>query len=43
MTKHFTGFEFETKGNLKDKVVIITGSSRGLGLAMALRCARDGM
>ena len=27
---------------LKDKVVVITGASRGIGLAMALRAARDG-
>ncbi len=28
--------------SLKDKVVVITGASRGIGLAMALRVARDG-
>lgn len=28
--------------SLKDKVVVITGASRGIGLAMALRAARDG-
>lgn len=28
--------------SLKDKTVFITGSSRGIGLAIALRCARDG-
>lgn len=28
--------------NLKDKVIIISGSSRGIGRAMALRCAQDG-
>jgi citronellol/citronellal dehydrogenase len=27
---------------LKDKVVVITGASRGIGLAMALRAAKDG-
>jgi citronellol/citronellal dehydrogenase len=27
---------------LKDKTVFITGASRGIGLAIALRCARDG-
>jgi len=28
--------------SLKDKTVFITGASRGIGLAIALRCARDG-
>lgn len=28
--------------SLKDKVIVITGGSRGIGLAMALRAARDG-
>jgi len=29
-------------GNVRDKVVFITGSSRGIGREIALRCARDG-
>jgi citronellol/citronellal dehydrogenase len=28
--------------NLKDKVIFITGASRGIGREIALRCARDG-
>lgn len=28
--------------NLKDKVIFITGASRGIGLEIALRCAQDG-
>lgn len=40
--KHFTPHEFESTGSLKDKVIIITGASRGLGLSMGLRFAKDG-
>ena len=28
--------------DLKDRTVFITGASRGIGKAIALRCARDG-
>ena len=28
--------------SLKDKTIFVTGGSRGIGLAMALRAARDG-
>src|SRR5689334_12136671 len=28
--------------NLKDKVIFITGASRGIGREIALRCAQDG-
>jgi citronellol/citronellal dehydrogenase len=28
--------------SLKGKTLFITGASRGIGLAIALRCARDG-
>jgi NADP-dependent 3-hydroxy acid dehydrogenase YdfG len=27
---------------LKNKTVVITGASRGIGLAIAIRCAKDG-
>jgi len=27
---------------LKGKTVVITGASRGIGLAIAIRCAKDG-
>ncbi len=40
--KHMDPHEFEKMGDLKGKVVVITGASRGIGLAMALRCAKDG-
>ena len=29
-------------GNLKGQTIFITGGSRGIGLAIAKRCARDG-
>ncbi|MEE8249030.1 MAG: short chain dehydrogenase, partial [Gammaproteobacteria bacterium] len=28
--------------NLKDKTIVVSGASRGIGLAIALRAARDG-
>lgn len=31
-----------TQRTLKDKTLVITGASRGIGLAIALRAARDG-
>ena len=31
-----------TTGPLAGKTVFVTGGSRGIGLAIALRCARDG-
>jgi citronellol/citronellal dehydrogenase len=42
ITKNCDAFEFEKKGNLKGKTLFITGASRGIGLAIALRAARDG-
>jgi citronellol/citronellal dehydrogenase len=33
---------FESAGSLKGKTLFITGASRGVGLAIALRAARDG-
>jgi len=37
-------FEFEPfgDGSLKGKVIFISGASRGIGLAIALKAARDG-
>jgi citronellol/citronellal dehydrogenase len=34
--------ELIPKGNLKNKTIFITGASRGIGLAIALRAAKDG-
>jgi citronellol/citronellal dehydrogenase len=35
-------FDFESVGDLRGKTVVISGASRGLGLAIGLRCAQDG-
>jgi len=35
-------FEFQNHGPLKAKTVVISGASRGIGLEIAKRCARDG-
>lgn len=40
--KNFDAFDFKKSGNLKDKVIFITGASRGIGLAIALKAAKDG-
>jgi len=40
--KNVEHFDFAAVGDLKGKTVFITGASRGIGLAIALRCARDG-
>ena len=36
-------YKFESVGNLKGKTILITGASRGIGLAIAKRAARDGL
>ena len=38
----FMPFEFEKHGDLKGVTIFITGASRGIGLEIAKRCARDG-
>jgi citronellol/citronellal dehydrogenase len=38
----FDRFDFENVGDLKGKTVVISGESRGIGLAIGLRAARDG-
>jgi citronellol/citronellal dehydrogenase len=38
----YDGIEKSKKSNLKGKTLFITGASRGIGLAIALRAARDG-
>jgi citronellol/citronellal dehydrogenase len=33
---------FESKGSLKNKTIVISGASRGIGLAIVLKAAQDG-
>jgi len=40
--KEVEPLEFFPKGSLKGKTVIITGASRGIGLAIGVKCAKDG-
>ena len=40
--KNVDPFPFEKVGDLKGKTLFITGASRGIGLAIAVRAARDG-
>ena len=40
--KNVENYEFEKVGDLKGKTIFISGASRGIGLAMVLRAARDG-
>jgi len=46
--KTFLPFDFtkddtnDTLGSLKGRTIFITGASRGIGLDIAKRCARDG-
>ena len=40
--KTFMPFDFQLLGDLKGKTIFITGASRGIGLAMAKRFAKDG-
>lgn len=40
--KTFVPFDFHSAGSLKGKTIFITGASRGIGLDIAKRCARDG-
>ena len=40
--KNFDPLEFKKVGDLKGKTLFISGASRGIGLAIALKAARDG-
>ena len=40
--KNIDPFPFEKVGDLKGKTIFISGASRGIGLAIALRAAKDG-
>lgn len=42
LTNPDCNFDFEQVGTLKNKVIVVTGGSRGIGLAIAKRAARDG-
>ncbi len=42
ITKNCEAFEFVRKGNLKGKTIFISGASRGIGLSIALKAAKDG-
>lgn len=42
LTKNCEAFDFIKKGDLKGKTLFITGASRGIGLAIGLRAAKDG-
>lgn len=35
-------FELESIGNLSNKVIVITGASRGIGHDLAVKAAKDG-
>jgi citronellol/citronellal dehydrogenase len=40
--KNVEPFEFKNVGDLKGKTMFISGASRGIGLAIAIRAAKDG-
>lgn len=40
--KHVELHTFHPKGDLKGKTMFISGASRGIGLAIAMRAAKDG-
>ena len=40
--KNIEPYKLENHGCLKGKTIFITGASRGIGLAIALKAARDG-
>jgi hypothetical protein len=40
--KNVDTFDFKNVGDLKGKTIFISGASRGIGLAIALRASKDG-
>ena len=42
VSKNIPAFNFVNDGSLKDKVIFMSGGSRGIGLAIAKRAAKDG-